>query len=55
MISLNTYINEWKLTDDSIKNVYNKEVIYKYFPKTKEELQDLIIERLKKIKKIHIF
>jgi len=44
MKTLTTYINEWKLTSDNNSSVeYNK---YNYKPKTKEELQTIIIERL---------
>ena len=42
MKTLNTYINEWKLTDDSKTKVS----FYNFFPETKEELSSLIHKRL---------
>jgi len=41
MKTLNTYINEWKLTDDS--NV--EYVVNKYFPETYEELRQIVIDK----------
>jgi len=47
MKRLNNYINEWKLTNDTSKNIEKKEVIaYKEHPKTTSELINIIISRL---------
>jgi len=49
MKTLKKYINEWQLTDKSAKHIDKKEVvIYKEFPQSIEELQRIIIDRLKK-------
>jgi len=44
MKTLNTYINEWRLTDDS-KNKINT---YNYFPENFNELRKIVYERYKK-------
>lgn len=46
MKSLNNYINEWKYNGDNVK----KKITYSEHPKTKEDLEKIIIKRLKENK-----